>query len=162
MAKLSKIPNIIAAKENTPSIASYYAMRKAVDPKDAAIISGLAEFFYSMQSLYGSPGFVSGLANFAPELSYSVYEAATAKDFGKVADIVGFIDPFSRFNGKVTANHGPHTGSGADGGIMGFAVLKAAMDIVGLRGGEVRLPLVGLTDKEKAELKEIMVKMNIA
>jgi len=48
------------------------------------------------------------------------------------------------------------------GGIMRFAVIKAAMDIVGLRGGEVRLPLVGLTDKEKTELKEILVKMNLA
>jgi 4-hydroxy-tetrahydrodipicolinate synthase len=161
MAKLSKIPNIIAAKENTPAIASYYAMRKAVDPKDAAILSGLAEFFYSMQALYGSPGFVSGLANFAPELAYSVYEAAVAKDFNKAADIVRFIDPYFSFNGKVTANHGPHTGVGIDGGMMAFAVLKAAMDIVGLRGGEVRLPLVGLTDAEKDELKEILIKMSI-
>ena len=162
MAKISKIPNIIAAKENTPSIASYYAMRKAVDPKDAAVLSGLAEFYYSMQSLYGSPGFVSGTANFAPDLSYSVYEAVSAGDFGKAADIVKFLDPFSSFNRKVTANHGPHTGAGLDGGIMGVAVTKAAMDIVGLRGGEVRLPLVGLTDKEKTELKEILVKMNLA
>jgi 4-hydroxy-tetrahydrodipicolinate synthase len=137
-------------------------MRKAVDPKDAAVLSGLAEFFYSMQSLYGSPGFVSGTANFAPDLSYSVYEAVSAGDFGKAADIVRFLDPFSSFNGKVTANHGPHTGAGLDGGIMGFAVTKAAMDIVGLRGGEVRLPLVGLTDKEKTELKKILAKMNLA
>jgi 4-hydroxy-tetrahydrodipicolinate synthase len=162
MAKLSKIPNIIAVKENTPSIASYYAMRKAVDPKDAAVLSGLAEFFYSMQALYGSPGLVSGIANFAPELSYSVYEAAAARDFGKAADIVGFIEPYSSFNGKVTANHGPYTSAGADSGMMAFSVLKAAMDIVGLRGGEVRLPLVGLTDKEKAELRKILVEMKLA
>jgi len=161
MARLSKIPNIIAVKENTPAIASYYAMRKAVDPKDAAVLSGLAEFFYTAQSLYGSPGLVSGIANFAPELSYSVYEAASARDFGKAADIVRFIDPYSSFNGKVTVNHGPYTGINAGSGMMGFSVLKAAMDIVGLRGGEVRLPLIGLTNKEKAELKEILIEMKL-
>jgi 4-hydroxy-tetrahydrodipicolinate synthase len=161
MAKLSKIPNIIAVKENTPSIASYYAMQKAIDSKDAVVLSGLGEFFFSVQSLYGAPGFVSGLANFAPDLSYSVYEAAVSRDFDKMVEIVKFIDLFSSFGRKVSINHGPHTGIGEMGGGMGLAVIKAAMDIVNLRGGEVRLPLVGLTEKEKAELHSILRTMRL-
>ena len=39
---------------------------------------------------------------------------------------------------------------------MFIAVVKAAMDIVGLRGGEVRLPLVGLNEEEKAELRDVL------
>jgi hypothetical protein len=35
-----------------------------------------------------------------------------------------------------------------------FAVLKAAMDIVGLMGSEVKLSLVGFTYKENAQLKK--------
>jgi dihydrodipicolinate synthase/N-acetylneuraminate lyase len=39
---------------------------------------------------------------------------------------------------------------------MYIGVIKAAMDLVELRGGEVRLPLVGLNDKEKNELKTVL------
>jgi len=42
-----------------------------------------------------------------------------------------------------------------------ISVVKAAMDIIGLRGGEVRLPLVGLNQDEKAELGKILKDLNI-
>ncbi|MBA7545524.1 hypothetical protein ES705_37893 [subsurface metagenome] len=42
---------------------------------------------------------------------------------------------------------------------MIYAAMKASMDIVGLRGGEVRLPLVGLNEEEKAELRDILKTM---
>jgi len=45
---------------------------------------------------------------------------------------------------------------------MFIGVVKAAMDIVGLRGGEVRLPLVGLNKEEKAELASILKAMKLA
>ena len=35
------------------------------------------------------------------------------------------------------------------------------MDIMGLRGGEVRLPLVGLTEKERAEPPDVLKTMNV-
>jgi len=38
---------------------------------------------------------------------------------------------------------------------------EAALDIIGLRGGDVRLPLVGLTEKEKAELRDVLKTMNV-
>ena len=161
MAKLSKIPNIIAAKENTPYIMSYYATRKAVDSEDAAIFCGLGELMFSFEALYGCAGFVTGIANFAPDVSYSVYEAAAARDFDKVAEIINSMAPYDSFMAKVTANHGPHTGTGLAGGSMGGAVLKATMDILGLRGGEVRLPLVGLDEEEKAELRDVLRTMKI-
>ena len=114
------------------------------------------------------PGFVSFFSNFAPDLSYSVYEALVANNVDKVAELVDYFSPFfrepdivkglpsgSNFLTKVTANHGPHTGF-TGGNPMQFAVFKAVMDIIGLRGGEVRLPLVGLDEDEKAELKDIL------
>jgi len=161
MARLSKIPNIIAVKENTASVFSYYAERKAVDPKDTVILCGLGELLYIFEARYGCPGLVSGVANFAPELSYAVYEAVTAGDDNKVDEIMDSMAPFSIFGGKVAANHNPHTGIGLTGGSMGFSTLKAAMDILGLRGGEARLPLLGLTDEEKAELKDVLKAMKL-
>ena len=161
MARLSKIPNFIAVKENTPSIMSYYAMQRAVDTNDMAVLCGLGEEMFSFEALYGCAGFISGMANYAPDLSYSLYEAAVARNFDKVAEIINSIALYptfgaSSFGAKVIANHGPHTGVGVVGGTMYISMLKAAMDIVGLRGGEVRLPLVGLNEEEKAELRDIL------
>ncbi len=156
MAKLSKIPNIIAVKENTSYIMSYYAMQRAVDPKDTVILCGLGKQMFSFEALYGCPGFISSAANYAPELSYSIYKAGAARDFNKLTEIVDSIAPYYSFIDKVTANHGPHTGIGEAGGNMYVGVEKASMDIAGLRGGEVRLPLVGLNKEEKAELSDIL------
>jgi len=161
MARLSKIPNLIAVKENTPSIMSYYAERMAVDPKDTVIFCGLGELMFSFEALYGCPGFITAMANFAPDVSYSVYEAVAARDFNKVAELISYMAPYSSFMGKVAANHGPHTGVGVEGGWMSLAVLKASMDIVGLRGGEVRLPLVSLSEQEKDELRSILRTMRL-
>jgi dihydrodipicolinate synthase/N-acetylneuraminate lyase len=161
MAKLSKIPNIIAVKENTPYIMSYYAMIKAVDPKDMAILCGMGEMMFSFEAVYGCPGFIDGKANFAPEQAYSVYEAAVARDFSKLAELVDSLAPYGNFVSKMEANHGPSTSIGFAGGHMGMAVHHAAMDIVGLRGGEVRFPLVGLNREERAELRDVLRTMGV-
>jgi len=161
MAKLSKIPNIIGVKENTLDVGAYYAMQRAVDPKDAVILCGQGEQLFSFEAVYGCPGFVSGMANFAPDLSYSLYKAAAARDFNKVAEIVNSKAPYASFTSKAIANHGSLTSVGAGESSMFIAVAKAAMDIVGLRGGEPRLPTVGLTEEEKAELRDILRTMKI-
>ena len=163
MAKLSKIPNFIAVKESTPSILSYYRMQKTVDPKDTAILCGPGEQMFSFEAVYGCPGFVTYVANFAPELSYSIYEAAVARDFNKLAELVNSMAPLFSFMAKVSISHGPDTaarGSEAEP-VMFISATKAAMDILGLRGGEVRLPLTGINEEEKAELSGILKAMNI-
>jgi len=164
MAKLSKIPNIIVVKENTTSIGAYYLMQQALDPKDAVVLCGLGERMFSFEAVYGCPGFISYAANFAPDLSYSIYEAATARDFNKLAKLVNAIAPLFNFMAKVSINHGPDTavtGSEAEP-VMFISATKAAMDILGLRGGEVRLPLTGINEQEKAELHTILKAMKLA
>ena len=161
MARLSKIPNIIAIKECTPSIRSYHAMQRALDPNDMVTLCGWGELVFSCMASYGARGFISFDANYAPELAYSVYEAVTAGDSDKVAELINSMAPYSSFVDKVAANHGPHTGIGAAGGYMVIGVIKATMDILGLRGGEVRLPLVGLSKQEKDELRDVLRTMKV-
>ena len=38
---------------------------------------------------------------------------------------------------------------------------KTVMDLVGLRGGPLRLPMEDLTDEEKQELKEALEEMGV-
>jgi dihydrodipicolinate synthase/N-acetylneuraminate lyase len=45
---------------------------------------------------------------------------------------------------------------------MYLPTVKAAMDIIGLNGGEPRLPITGLTANEKTELAGILKKLKIS
>jgi len=119
MARLSRIPNIIAVKENTTDLISYIRMQKTLDPNEMAIFCGLGEQMFSYQAVHGCPGFVSSNANIVPEYSYSVYQAAVARDFKKIDEIISSIAPFSRFIGRVNKSHGPNTGVTGDEGWRG-------------------------------------------
>jgi len=166
MKKLSKIPNIIAVKENTVDIFLYHAMMSEVNPQDAAILTGSGEIVGTYVSVFGCPGFISFIANFTPEIANSVYEAIVARDFDEAVQICTTrVEPFDVFVGKLQEKYGPHTGTThAWGGVEGFmylAAVKAAMDLVGLRGGKVRLPLVGLDSEDKSELKDVLRTMAV-
>ena len=172
VARLAKMPNFIAVKENTSSVMSFRLMQQAAEP-DAVVLCGRGEEIYRFVAPLGCRGFVSFLANFAPGLSYSMYEAAAGRDFDAVEEVgrrfspffkdpevVSSMSPGSSFTSELSANHGPSTGV-RGGASMQFAAMKAAMDMVGLRGGEVRLPLVGITEAERSELKSILNAMGI-
>jgi len=84
MMQLSKIDNIIADKENTPKAEAYYWMQKAVDPDDMVIVCGLGQMMYPFEALFGCPGYVTNLANFAPNIAAALYKAAMEKDYAKL------------------------------------------------------------------------------
>lgn len=172
MARLAELDNFVAVKENTSSVVSFHEMQKAVEP-DAVVLCGRGEEIYQYVARYGCPGFVSFLSNFAPELSYQVYEAAMAADYGQVeslcarfapffkdAEVVKAMPPDTSFTAKLSATHGPSTGL-RGGASMQFAAMKAAMDMVGQRGGSVRLPLIGITPAERDELAGILRGMGL-
>ena len=160
MVKLSKIPNIIAVKEITPLMLSYYFMRSAVDPKDTAILTGGGEVQFSFEAVYGCPGFSSGVVNFAPDLSYSVYKAAVARNFDKLTELVDSMAPYFSFRERAAANH-PHTGTQGRGGGLHIASYKEGVNIIGLSAGEARLPSANFNKEEKAELRDILRAMKI-
>lgn len=166
MKRISKIPNFIADKENTGDFASFYAMYRVLDPEDMVIFTGIGELMFSVEAIYGAAGVVSSMAAFAPELAWEVYEAAAAKDFRKVKELIDTRAwPYFQFRSRTNVDHGPNTAAlGAGGSLAGgqyISVIKAAMEIRGLRAGKPRLPLVGLTDKEKTELRDVIKAMKL-
>jgi 4-hydroxy-tetrahydrodipicolinate synthase len=158
MARISEIPNIVALKENTPLMGAFYEMAKAIG--SLPIFHGGDVRNYAFTSLYRTSGFVSGFANFAPDLVYSIYEAGSARDFNKMTQLVKFWDPLYDFMNKVNVKHGPDTGV-IPSAAMTLSVYKVAMDIVGIKGGEVRMPMYSIDKGEKDELRSIMKAMNL-
>ena len=109
---------------------------------------------FTFEAVYGCPGFITMMGNFAPQLTYELYEAAARRDFDGVRNIGNLITPYFDFIAKMNRIHGPHTGiiPDAAAGYMYVPVLKKTMVLVGLCGGRVRLPLVDITEEETAEL----------
>lgn len=161
MARLSKIENIVADKENTPKAEGYYWMQRAVDPKDMVIVCGLGQIMYPFEALFGCPGYVTELANFAPEIATDIYKAAVQKDFNRLTKLEDKIVPYHEFIGKIAQKKGaiptvlsPHiTISGLP---FYQSVCKEAMNLIGLPGGRARDPMENIKPEEKDELRGIL------
>jgi len=166
MARLSKIDNIVALKENTPNAINYYWMQKAVDPEDMVIVCGPGEMMFAFEALYGAPGYVTDLSNFAPELAVELYKAAKEKAFKKLIKITDKISLYAQFVGKVGERHGPVPAvmsshlTGPDLPIY-QSVCKEAMNLIGLPGGKARDPMENLTPEEKEELRSILKELGV-
>lgn len=158
--RLSKVENIVGVKDNYPTAGHYSAMSANIDPDDFVLINGLGDVPFVGSAAYGFKykGFVTALANFAPSLSYEVYEAVKEKDFDKADKALDKQRPFWNFVGKVngvreSASIIPST---LRTNYMYMGVGKAAMDLVGLNGGPLREPLDNLTAEEKDELRDVL------
>ena len=164
MARLAEIDNIVGDKETTTIVQNQLAMLKAIDPNKMTIVCGAGELMFSYMSLAGSPGFVATpMGNFAPNFFYGFLEASREADFKRMQDLVGKVDLLTSFVGRLTATHG-HTGAHASpftGGHWSIPVTKAGMNLAGMVGGRVRLPLVDLNESECRELRSIMERMGI-
>jgi 4-hydroxy-tetrahydrodipicolinate synthase len=165
MARIAELDNIIADKENTPNIIQYYQMQRAVDPAKMAILCGLGEMMFTFECVYGCPGFITWLANLAPSLSYDLYEAAEARDMEGVRKWTLRVGPLFDFVGWMDEVYGPHSffvpGIAGMSGYMYVSVAKAAMDLCGLVGGKVRLPLLDLQDEHIQALRDVLAQVGI-
>jgi 4-hydroxy-tetrahydrodipicolinate synthase len=165
MARLSKIKNIIAVKDNASNAADYAFKALTIDPDDMVLINGLGEVHYIGAAAYGLRyrGFVNFIGNFAPALSYAVYEAVEEKDFEKAYQALKKQLPvwnlLAKFGKKRESISVIPEGLRTNHMFMGIS--KAALDIVGLHGGPLRLPMEDLTGEEKQELKEALKVMGV-
>jgi len=157
MARLAKIDNIIALKDNATNAADYAFKALTINPEDLVMINGLGDIHYVGSAAYGSKyrGFVNFFGNFAPTLSYAVYEAVKEENFKKALEALRKQLPvwslLTKFNKKRESISVIPECLRVNYMYMGLG--KAAMDIVGLHGGPLRLPMEDLTDEERQELK---------
>lgn len=153
---------IAGIKENTPHLMLFDSMVQTLKGTGVPIQSGFGEKWYAYQFPYGADGMVSPFGNFFPEYPIKLYEAAQRYDFETIRSLLDMMRPYYAFVGRCTAARGDTGIQGKPGGsIYGegnvrFGVLKEAMNLMGLHGGYMRLPLTGLNDKERDELKEIL------
>jgi 4-hydroxy-tetrahydrodipicolinate synthase len=158
MAQCAEHPNIVADKENASDVTLYKAMRDAVDPRKMSVLCGLGDLQFAYTAALGCPGFVTWTANFAPELSLELLDAADACDFRAVREIIAKTGRLYEFAGVCARRrgHDPWILPGFASGHIYVGILKAALEIAGLAGGPVRGPGDNLTTEERAELGTLL------
>lgn len=130
--------NIIGMKDSGGNIVQISEC-VANTPTDFRVFAGSASYLYASLSV-GATGGTLALANILPNECAKVQELY---EEGKLEESLELQMKLIDSNNAVTAKYG-------------IAGLKAAMDMMGLFGGEPRMPLLPLTQTEKDDLKMIL------
>lgn len=140
-----EIPTLAGMKLSAPSLEMRAEMIERVG-KAIAVIEG-AEAFAPDSLPIGATGYMASSAVFAPGLMSEWSRSIFGNNTGKLASFQGRVARYRRLQSN-TAAEPP-------------ALLKAAMDCVGLIGGPVRLPLTPLSDEDEHELRESLQEMGV-
>lgn len=138
VAELAAHPNIIGIKDSGGNITQIAETIKKA-PADFAVFAGSASFLLPSLIL-GAKGGTLALANILPNQCAEVQELYAA---GNLAAARELQLKLLEINFAVTAGYG-------------IAGLKAALDMIGLYGGDPRPPLLPLGAAEREELRAIL------
>lgn len=168
MARLSKIDNIIASKDNSPTAASYFWKAVSIDPEDMVLLNGLGEVEYVAAAAYGLKyrGFVNTIGNYAPELPSAVYEAIESGNFKQAMEALKRELPLLRVSAAIQSHRESISvfPEWLRASTTYITIGKLAMNLVGLNGGVYRpaqLPTEDLTANEKLEVKRALQEMRL-
>lgn len=133
---LAKHENIVGIKDSSTGNIDSYLM---VAPDDFAVMAGSANFFMSSM-LNGAVGGVISLANAFPEITVALYNLFIAKKYEECFEL----------NKNILILNKAVSGKG------GVASVKAAMDLAGFVGGDPRLPVLPLEQKDVDTMAETL------
>ncbi len=138
--ELSKHPNIIGIKDSGGNIVQIADMIRSAS-EGFSVFAGSASFLYASLAL-GATGGTLALANVFPNECarlQALFEAGKMKEARNLQ--MNLIDS----NQAVTAR-------------WGIAGLKAALEMIGLYGGDPRPPLMPLGEADREELRKILMR----
>ena len=146
LTELVEYDNVIGIKECTPNFMKLERVYHKVIDK-VQLINGNGEFWEPYAALMGCDGFVSGLANFAPQIPISIYQANLKKEYDKVFAIRKKLQPYSDYFFSITGKYGMSVEP---------ELLKVAATFAGSNVGPSKLPVTPLNAEERKELEQVL------
>lgn len=144
ICELSQEENIVSVKES----ADFGHLCKVVsltrDVENFTVFTG-EEHFILPTFAVGGQGAFGILINLLPKEIVEIYNLAMKNDLNAARDLSSKI---SGFYDLMEAEGNPYPGP-----------VKAAMDLIGIKGGKVRKPLTQPTEEMKAKMKEQLIKI---
>jgi 4-hydroxy-2-oxoglutarate aldolase len=138
VARLAEHDNVVGMKDSSGDLA-YLPHYVAAQSPGFTVITGHGGSFHQALQL-GVGGGILAVALFAAELSLDVYRAFVA---GRPDESKAAQDRLTPMALEIV-------------GRMGIPAVKAAMERVGLRGGPVRLPLLGASPADLADVDRLL------
>ena len=137
--ELSRHPNIVGMKDSSATGPAKFLA--SLDPaEDFHVLAGSANFIYPSLHL-GAAGAVLSLANVLPGPCCELYQLFTQ---GRYDEAKKLNSRLARLNRAIS-------------GTWGVAGVKAAMDIVGFKGGEPRHPLRAVTNDSSRQIRQQII-----
>lgn len=138
LQELAKVPNIVAIKEASGNIA--YMAKVAAQVPELYIYSGNDDMIVPTLSL-GGKGVISVVANILPQETHNICEYYMNGDTAKSRDLqLKMLDLINSL--FVEVNPVP---------------IKTAMNLLGFKTGNLRMPLVDMTDANLEKLKKSLL-----
>jgi 4-hydroxy-tetrahydrodipicolinate synthase len=143
--RVATIDNVIGLKEESGNFAYSLDILATVGDRVAVIDdAGKTSFIYTYG--HGSPAYITGIGQFAPQVSLSFWNALISNNLVEArriaVDIALPIDCLGLRLGWV-------------------AFIKAAMDLYGLPGGPMRKPGISLTTSQKEEVRHLLDQLGL-
>lgn len=139
VAELAKHPNIVAIKEASGNISQMSRIIEDTQDDEFAVISGDDNITLPIMAL-GGAGVISVAANVDPSRMVAMYEAMKQGDYQKALVLHFALSPLFR-SMFIDTNPIP---------------VKKAVELLGMAGGPVRLPLDELDAKKTEQLKKVL------
>jgi 4-hydroxy-tetrahydrodipicolinate synthase len=139
VAELACHPNIVAIKEASGNIGQISRIIEETQDEDFAVISGDDNITLPIMAL-GGAGVISVAANVDPERMVAMYEAMKEGDYQKALVLHFALSPLFR-SMFIDTNPIP---------------VKKAVELMGMAGGPVRLPLDDLDEKRTEQLRKVL------
>lgn len=143
VAELSKHENIVGIKNSTENSRQIIEFVSNTE-QDFKVIVGTASMLFSGITS-GAVGGILALANIAPNQCIQIHKLIDEKNYNEALKLQQKMIPANK---AVTSKYG-------------VAGLKYAMDLLGYFGGEPRIPLLPLNEKDKEQLKHILIQTEI-
>ncbi|MGD0534195.1 MAG: 4-hydroxy-tetrahydrodipicolinate synthase [Methanoregula sp.] len=139
IAELAQLPGIVGIKEASGNVGQVSRIIELTQDEDFAVISGDDNLTLPIMAL-GGRGVISVAANVDPKRMVTMCEAAGKGDWKKALALHYALSPLFR-SMFIDTNPIP---------------VKKAVELMGMAGGPVRLPLDNLDGKKTADLKKIL------
>jgi len=139
IAELAQHPNIVGVKEASGNIGQISRIIEETQDEDFAVISGDDNITVPIMAL-GGTGVISVAANVDPARMVAMCEAMKRRDYQKALVLHFALSPLFR-SMFIDTNPIP---------------VKKAVELMGMAGGPVRLPLDELDEKKTEQLKKVL------
>jgi 5-dehydro-4-deoxyglucarate dehydratase len=137
-----RVPSLVCWKDGQGDVRKYQRIMNHVGDR-LAWIGGLGDDCIPGYFSVGVQAYTSSISNIAPKLSIELAQAGVARDFARLDVLMAkYVQPLYAIRER-------HRG-------YEVAVMKEAMDMLGMVGGPVRPPLMNVREHDVADIRALM------